>query len=128
MRRKDVLVITLALAVGSMTTGCRFKGIESFKSATTPVEYKDGIGDPYASGGIASATGGTNTVTQYGKGALAQGRGKLDPSFDQPAKGTGQHAGEAPVQSRQGFGNSNAPANQTVPQDVQNPSARSGKM
>lgn len=114
MRDHVIRFALISLGVVALA-GCRFKGAEGFISATTPVEYKVGKGDPYASGGIAGATGGTNVTTNYGKGARNVSTGKLDPKLDQPAKGVGQEPGENPVTAGSGYGNSNAPAHQIDP-------------
>ena len=103
-----------------LVAGCRFKGKESFLSATTPVEYRNGVGDPYASGGIAGATGGLNVKTHYGEGARNAPTGKLDAKLDQPAKGSGQRPGEQPQMGAGGYGLSNAPVSQPAPGDANN--------
>ncbi len=92
-----------------LAAGCRFKGGESFISATTPRAYPNGQGDPYSNGGIAGATGGTNVKTHYGEGARKSPTGTLDAKLDQPAKGSGQRPGEQPQEGVAGYGNVNAP-------------------
>jgi hypothetical protein len=123
-------LLILAGALG----GCRFKGGESFLAVTTPMpEHKghlgtaDWKGDPYAAGGIAEASGGTVILKTYGKGARSNVPGKLDTSFDQPAKGSGQQPGEFTNEARGGFGKSNAPGLQASPSDVNSLPARSGQ-
>ncbi|MGV3616841.1 MAG: hypothetical protein ACO1SV_16060 [Fimbriimonas sp.] len=104
--------------------GCmpRFQGAEGFTSATTPVDYKaerekPGAwkGDPYAFGGAADASGGLKPQTSYGRGARPDAAEAIDPKLNQPAKGTGQHAGEYPAYADPSHGNSNAPAAQPQP-------------
>lgn len=90
-------IAVIGIALGLMCTGCRVKGFESFHSATQPVEFKDRYeGDKYSNGGIADATGGKNVSTQYGVGAKTGANAKMNPAYDQPAKGTGQLTGENP--------------------------------
>lgn len=112
--QKHVAVIVSALF---LCAGCRLKGVEGFRSSTTPVEYKDGAvaGDPYAYGGIAGATGGLTVSTNYGKGARNAPTGKLDPKLDQAAKGTGNQPGEQSQAAAAGYGNLNGPAYQPNP-------------
>ena len=118
MRRNWVILATLTGVL--MVSGCRFKGVESFEKATTPVDYaqqsKDVQGDPYANGGIAYASAGKRIHTRYGTGANLSSTDKVDPKMDQPAKGTGQQAGELGSDAAAGHGQSNAPANQGGPQ------------
>lgn len=104
-----------ALAMG----GCRFKSWESFESATTPNPPGEWKGDPYASAGLASSTGGLNTNVPYSKGAKVQ----TSPvnELNVPIKGTGQFPGEPTVPGRPGYGNSNAPAHAPKPADNNTP-------
>jgi hypothetical protein len=122
-----VFVGLLAL---SALGGCRSKGIESFTSASTPVPPLGGAewgGDPYAKGGIAEASGGTQPQTNYGKGARAGGAANVDPVYDQPAKGSGSQPGEFTSEARGGFGKSNGPGLQPSPSDVNSLSGRAGQ-
>lgn len=92
-------IAVIAIAVSILVSGCspRVKGFESFTSATQPVKFKDKYeGDPYSNGGIADASGGRNVATEYGSGAKTGAGAKMNPEYDQPAKGTGQLAGENP--------------------------------
>ncbi len=126
---RNALRFALFAAVIVSVSGCRFKGYESFSKATSDrVEESKKIdfGESYSSnhperkewgkysgGGIAEANGGLNSQTRYGLGA--QKDGKVMPSFDQPAKGTGQQPGEAPNAAADGHGQTNAPAFQPEP-------------
>jgi len=115
-----------ALAGVLMVAGCkdysgptfRFKGVESFKTATTPVDYdSQGVdnqakGDPYASGGIAYASAASRVHTRYGAGSNPNSPEKVDSRLDRPAKGSGQQPGEEGGDAAAGQGKSNAPANQ----------------
>ncbi len=118
---RNLSVIFAAVASVILVSGCRFKGVESFEKATTPVDYakqnvENGVkGDPYANGGIAYASAGKKTHTRYGLGADAQSTGKVDPMLDRPAKGSGQQPGEQGGEAAAGHGQSNAPANQPGP-------------
>ncbi len=107
--------------------GCRFKGGESFTSATTPNEPAvagQTNSDKYGSGGLADATGGLKPKTHYTEGERAGTTDKLDPVLNQPANGSGQQPGENGVGAAPGFGNNNSPASQPKPSDVNNVSAR----
>src|SRR5688572_16038417 len=55
------------LAVACSVAGCstRLETYESYSSAVTPAAPKAQRGDPYAAGGIAEASGGIKTKTQY---------------------------------------------------------------
>ena len=70
MRNLSVMLAAIASVV--LVAGCRFKGVESFEKATTPVDYaqqnvENGVkGDPYANGGIAGASAGKKIQTRYG--------------------------------------------------------------
>ena len=125
--------------LGLAAIGCRSDGVDSFVSATTPnppigaAEWK---GDHYTSSGVAEASGGTLAKTQYGnvypheegqRGGTRPAAAKLNPSFDQPAKGTGNQPGEYPVESNPGTGHSNAPANQPLPGQVDDTTVRRGQ-
>ena len=115
--------IGLIAIVGLGVSGCRFKGVESFLSATTPQEHVPVKGDPYARGGIADATGGVNPATNYGKGSDPNSKSKVS-SYDQPAKGAGQQPGEPTVDAAPGYGKSNAPALQPAPGSSSSTSTR----
>ena len=104
-------MVGLVLVLAS--SGCRFKGGESFASATTPHEPKASYqGDPYSNGGIADATGGAKPETRYGMGAKTGAAAKPNYNYDQPAKGSGQQPGENP-----GTGVGNAPVQQGKPSE-----------
>jgi hypothetical protein len=115
MRKNWVILASLSAVL--MVSGCRFKGVEGFEKATTPVDYvqqnkeNNVQGDPYANGGIAYASAGKRVHTRYGTGANMGSTDKIDPKMDQPAKGTGQQPGELGGDA-DGHGQSNAPANQ----------------
>jgi hypothetical protein len=103
MNRYNIVVnariAVIGIAVAILCSGCsnRVKGFESFQSATQPVKFKDRYeGDKYSNGGIADATGGKDVSTQYGVGAKTGAEAKMNPAYDQPAKGTGQLTGENP--------------------------------
>jgi hypothetical protein len=117
------------VVLGGILAGCHSDGIDSFDAATTPVpRIGDAAwkGDKYAYAGAAGASGGTKPDTQYGDTARGT-RGKLNPSFDQPAKGVGQQPGEYPVEANVGFGHSNAPANQPSPNQANDITTRGGQ-
>jgi len=112
MRR--TLQLSTVILVALAATGCRYKGWESFTSATTafpagPAPIK---GDPYGFGGVGGANGGLIAKTNYGAGANENSTAKVDNSFDQPEKGSGQQPGELPNVATPGNGQSNSPANQ----------------
>ena len=109
---RAALAVLAFSVVGFGLEGCRYKGGESFLSATTVQEHVAVKGDPYTRGGIADATGGVNPSTNYGKGADPKSPNKVS-SYDQPAKGVGQQPGEAMVEAAAGHGKSNAPAFQS---------------
>ena len=115
MLKSSAYAVIFAVAGLAVLSGCRFKGVEGFRAATTPVDYKDGQGDPYTKGGIADATGGVVTGAQYGTGARKNPMGTLNPKLDQPAKGSGQEPGEQSQAASAGHGNSNAPSSQPLP-------------
>jgi hypothetical protein len=105
--------VKFAVLVGVvMLGGCRFKGIESFETATTPVKVQPVSGDKYGSGGIAYASAGTHPETRYGIGSDPNSTEKVDPKLDRPAKGSGQQPGELGGDAAAGYAKSNAPANQ----------------
>ena len=110
----------MALAV----SGCRYKGWESFTSATTPnapVVASGGralAGDPYAFGGVGSANGGLKPETNYGIGSDANSAGRVNASFDQPEKGSGQQPGDYPNEGGPGAGKENGPALQPTPDQL----------
>ena len=118
---RSALRLVLLAAVAASVAGCRFKGYESFSSSTTPrpesFDYPK-PGDPYGDNGVGDATGGLKSGTRYGLGARANG--DVRPGYDQPAKGSGQQAGEYPNVARAGHAQSNAPAFQPSPSDVGN--------
>ncbi len=123
----------LLLAVAVVSVGCsRYQGGEAFVGATTPVDYAAERakpdawkGDPGAFGGSADASGGLKTQTSYGVGARNDNPAPLDVNAIQPAKGTGQQAGENHVWSEPSHGNTNAPFAQAGPSGTpQAPNAR----
>lgn len=118
-------------------SGCgvvRFKGVESFHSATTPVQYTSKLpdeqkawkGDKYGFGGVANGSGGLKAQTSYGAGSNPDSTEPVDPHYDQPAKGTGQQPGEFNGQPAGGYGQTNSPLNQPAASDAHSLSARSG--
>lgn len=118
---RTVVPFALAAAVCCLG-GCRFKAYESFASATTPeasgqssVTEKT-LKQPYMNGGVADASGGLNPTTPYGRGA--QPSGKALAGFDQPQKGSGHQPGEYPNVAAPGHAQTNAPAFQPSPSDV----------
>lgn len=113
MRNDLVKFAGLSLLV--LLGGCRFKGVESFETATTPQSYHATRGDAYGNGGVAYATAGRNVTTRYGIGSNPNSPDKVDPKLDRPAKGTGQQPGEIGGEAAPGYGKSNAPANQAQP-------------
>ncbi len=125
--RKDIAKLAVIALVGaSFASGCRFKGAESFMSATTPNGAAHPHGDPYAGGGIAEASGGIHSETTYGKGAKVTNQ-KVDAFYDRPAKGTGQQPGDNSAVGAAGFGHTNAPSLQAMPSDVESTTVRSGR-
>ena len=116
---RSALRLALLAALGTSVVGCRFKGYESFSSATTPrpdLHVYPKAGDPYGGQGLADATGGLNPGTRYGLGAKANG--DVRPGYDQPQKGSGQQAGEYPNVAAAGHAQTNAPSFQPSPSDV----------
>lgn len=125
MLKKLLSLSVLALAAAVVLSGCtvRFKGVEGFNSATTPVnydspEFKAWKGDPYSDGGIANGSGGRIAETNYGKGANPNSTDPIDLKLDQPAKGVGMRPGEYHVDGGNGYGITNAPVAQPTPSDV----------
>lgn len=118
---RPALRLALLAAVAASVVGCRFKGYESFSSATTPrpesFDYPK-PGDPYGSKGLADPTGGLIPGTRYGLGAKANGN--VRPGYDQPQKGSGQQEGEYPNVALAGHAQTNAPSFQPSPSDVGN--------
>jgi hypothetical protein len=112
--RTDFVRIAVICGV-VMLGGCRFKGIESFETATTPVKFGKAVGDKYAGGGIAYASAGTHPATRYGQGSDPNSPNKVDPKLDKPAYGSGQQPGDMSSEGGAGYGKSNAPANQGTP-------------
>jgi len=126
------------LAVFSFAaSGCnliRFKGVEAFNTATTPVQYSSSEtsdtkwnGDIYGSGGIAKGSGGTMTATNYGAGADPNSDAPVNPRLDQPEKGIGQQAGEYHADHATGYGITNSPLSQSTPSDANSLSAKVGE-
>jgi len=115
MRMRNDLVKFAVLCGIVLLAGCRFKGIESFETATTPVKYDKTPGDKYSNGGIAYASAGSHVATRYGLGADPNSPAKVDSKLDKPAKGSGQEVGEEGSEAAPGYAKSNAPANQPGP-------------
>lgn len=115
---RNALRLAFLAAVVASLSGCRFKGYESFRSATTPnpIDYSKVKGDPYGYGGIADATGGLDPKTHYGEGSKESGT--VRPGYDQPQKGSGNQSGEYPNVAAPGHAQTNAPAYQPSPSDV----------
>ncbi|MBI1757263.1 MAG: hypothetical protein HYR64_09175 [Fimbriimonas ginsengisoli] len=63
----------LALAAATILSGCHFKSLESYESATTPNSAEPGRGDPYTNGGIAGASGGQKARASYATSEPALG-------------------------------------------------------
>ena len=121
MRFSGKLVL-LGLAVFALG-GCRYKGWESFMSATTPnhpmVKGPRLVqGDAYAFGGIGQATGGLKPATNYGVGSDPNSPAPVNPSFDQPEKGSGQQLGDYPNVAQPGAGQENGPGLQPRPDSL----------
>jgi hypothetical protein len=113
-------IAVIAVLVAIVASGCRFKGIESFVTATTPHPKKDKYeGDKYSDGGLADSTGGVKVYSSHSSGAKKGAEAKMNTAYDTPAKGTGQQPGENP-----GKGGSNGPVMQgsssVVGSDVKN--------
>jgi len=117
-------------------SGCavRWKGVEGFNAAVTPVKYSSSPdtpadqkwpGDPYASGGTARGSGGTNTATNYGLGSDPNSLDPVNPRLDQPEKGVGQQAGEYHADHATGYGLTNSPVSQSTPSDAASIAAKS---
>jgi hypothetical protein len=132
LRSQFVFISLISIAL----SGCavRFKGVEAFNAATTPVKYSSSLpegqkwaGDPYGNGGIARGSGGLQTKTRYGEGANADSLDKVNPKLDQPEKGVGQQAGEYHIDHMNGYGLTNAPISQSTPSDANALSSRNGR-
>ena len=127
---RPALRLALLAAVVASASGCRFKGVEAFASATTPRieeakmrDFGESSKDAdkarwgmYSNGGVADATGGLNPRTRYGLGAKPDG--VVLPSYDQAQKGSGQNRGEYPNAASAGHAQSNAPSFQPTPSEV----------
>lgn len=128
-KSSSLAVVLLAPVLCGLLSGCglvRFKGVESFESATTlPTEPRTLKGDPGASGGIAMASGGNHAKTLYGDGASLTATAPLVPTYDQPAKGSGNQPGENPVEAAPGYGHDNGPAFQNPPGEANSTSTLS---
>jgi hypothetical protein len=125
--------VAIGLCAVMTLGGCRFKGGESFMSATTPMPEGKGHlgtaawkGDPYTNGGIGEANGGLKPGTNYGKDSRVT-NAPVNPAFDQPAKGSGSQPGEYTNAAASGFGRSNGPGLQASPSDVNSLSSRRGQ-
>lgn len=111
IRRFAVLFVLLPLVAGCS----RYKGWESFTSATNmnpPTQWK---GDAYSFGSVAPASGGLLARTNYGAGANEKSTAKVNPVLDQPEKGSGQEPGQYPNTAAPGYGQDNGPALQPQP-------------
>jgi hypothetical protein len=116
------LVVVASLSM----SGCiRFKGVEAFNTATTPVKYTSSLpadrkwnGDAYGLGGEARGSGGTNTKTTYGEGADPASTAPVNGRLDQPEKGVGKQAGEYHQDHVTGYGLTNSPISQSTPSDA----------
>jgi hypothetical protein len=119
MRR--ILRLLPLLAVCLLLGGCRFKGWESFTSATgapdpaVPNPVVAPKGDPYSFGSEAVASGGLKAETNYGAGASLTSTGKLNPIIDQPEQGSGQQAGQYSSEAAPGYAQDNGPSLQPQP-------------
>ncbi len=112
---KAGIAFPIILFVLVASAGCRFKSPESFESATSVQEFDKPVqGDKYSNGGIADASGGTKDGTQYGTGAKTGPGAVMNPTRDNPAKGSGTRPGEDP-----GTGHGNGPVYQGSPSDFQ---------
>lgn len=119
------LKLCLALMLAVPLCGCRYKGWESFTSATnvqpglgSPANPNRLVpGDPYAFGGIGPANGGLKPATNYGLGSNPNSTATVNPKFDQPEYGSGQQPGELPNEAVPGARQTNAPAMQPLPGD-----------
>jgi hypothetical protein len=111
----------LLAVAGLALTGCRFKGWESFTSATGPEDPSQPSpvvavkGDPYSFGSEAAANGGLKPATNYGAGASTTPKGKLNTSLDQPEMGSGQQPGQYSTAAAPGCSEDNGPALQPQP-------------
>ena len=112
---KAGIAFVVVLLVGVTSSGCRFKGPESFVSTTTVQDTEGQVdGDKYSNGGIGDATGGTKDATQYGTGAKKGLGAVMNTERDRPAKGSGSRPGEDP-----GTGHGNGPVYQGSPSEFQ---------
>jgi hypothetical protein len=115
----------LLVLIAIPLSGCRYKGWESFTSATNlqpglgqPTNPSRVVpGDPYAFGGIGAANGGLKPTTNYGLGADRNSPAPVNPKFDQPEMGSGQQPGELSNKAVPGARETNAPAMQPQPGD-----------
>ncbi|HEY0867491.1 MAG TPA: hypothetical protein VGE01_08935 [Fimbriimonas sp.] len=113
---KSCHLVALGVLAVAVLGGCRFKGGESFTSATAPHETGAGYeGDPYASSGSAEATGGLKVDAPYSAGARTSSTDPIDPTYNRPAYGSGERRGELGAQGAPGHSNTNAPAFQPGP-------------
>jgi hypothetical protein len=132
MRNGFARIAVLALITGASLAGCRYQGGASFLAATTPnleIGHHDQgqwAGDPYATGGIAEASGGTLPQTRYSAGVNLAAHDPLNPKYDQPGMGTSQTPGNYTVNAAPGFEKENGPGLQPTPSSVNTPSANAG--
>lgn len=131
MRIAPVFAFVLVAVTLSGCGFVRFKGVESFNTATTPVKYTSSLpdgqkwaGDPYGFGGAARGAGGTITTTSYGQGADPESKGPVNIRLDQPEKGVGQRAGEYHQDHVTGYGLTNSPISQPTPSDASSLAAK----
>jgi hypothetical protein len=131
LMRQFIRLLPLLL-IAPAVTGCRYKGWESFYSATTSQAKREAEyptlngkirGNPAGFGSLAGANGGLLTKTNYGAGADANSSASVNPAFDQPEKGSGQQAGEYPNEAAAGYAQDNGPALQPQPDAVGDVSA-----
>ncbi len=128
MMRTELVKVFCLAAICLGISGCtiRFKGVEGFNSATTPVNYSSAEapgsgkweGDTYGDGGIAEGSGGLHTKTNYGLGADVASLDPVDARVDQPEKGIGQRPGEYHADHATGYGLTNSPISQSTPSDA----------
>jgi hypothetical protein len=124
MRASLKLSVLLALAIP--LAGCRYKGWESFTSATNPNPPlgqptnpgKVVSGDAYTFGGIDYASGGLKPQTNYGIGSDPNSTARVDNRFDQPEMGSGQASGDLPNEAVAGAAQENGPGLQPQPGDL----------
>jgi hypothetical protein len=123
--RFSVKPCVLLLIAVSMA-GCRYKGWESFTSATEPnpplgqptVSGRAVAGDAYTFGGVGAANGGLKPGTNYGQGSNPNSTAKVNPKFDQPEMGSSQTPGDYPNAAAAGAGQENGPGLQPQPGDL----------